>query len=43
MTIAHRVKTIMNCHDIIVFGKGAVLERGKFNQLERYKKYQKEM
>lgn len=37
MTIAHRVRTIMNCDEIYVLEKGCILERGKFRDLQRYK------
>lgn len=37
ITIAHRVRTIMNCDEIFVLEKGRILERGQFFQLQRYK------
>lgn len=37
VTIAHRVRTIMNCDEIYVLEKGCILERGKFRDLQRYK------
>lgn len=37
VTIAHRVKTIMNCDEIYVLDKGCILERGRFGDLQRYR------
>ncbi len=37
MTIAHRAKTIMNSDIIYVLNKGTVEEKGKFNELKRFK------
>ncbi len=37
MTIAHRAKTIMNSDIIYVLSKGTVEEKGKFNELKRFK------
>ena len=37
ITIAHRVRTIMNCDEIFVLENGRILERGQFFQLQRYK------
>lgn len=37
VTIAHRVRTIMNCDEIYVLEKGRIREKGKFHQLQRYK------
>jgi len=39
LTIAHRVKTIMNCEQIFVLEKGKIAEKGKFSELVRYKDY----
>lgn len=39
ITVAHRVKTIMNSDMIYVFAKGHIAESGKFNQLSMYKNY----
>lgn len=36
ITIAHRVKTIKNCQQIIVMQAGKVLEQGKFRELKRF-------
>lgn len=40
MTIAHRAKTIMNSDIIYVLSKGKVEEKGKFNELKRFKDHQ---
>jgi ATP-binding cassette, subfamily B (MDR/TAP), member 1 len=37
ITIAHRVKTIMNSQQIVVMRDGRVQEQGLFGQLERFK------
>lgn len=37
ITIAHRVKTIMNCKHIFVFEAGRVQEQGAFKDLQRFK------
>jgi ABC-type bacteriocin/lantibiotic exporter with double-glycine peptidase domain len=37
MTIAHRAKTIMNADIIYVLNKGKIEEKGKFNELKRFK------
>jgi ATP-binding cassette, subfamily B (MDR/TAP), member 1 len=37
ITIAHRVKTIMNSDQIFVMDAGKVLEEGRFKDLERFK------
>ena len=37
LTIAHRVKTIMNADSIYVLGPGRVIERGKFKELQRFR------
>lgn len=37
MTIAHRAKTIMNADIIYVLNKGKIEEKGKFNDLKRFK------
>jgi hypothetical protein len=37
MTIAHRAKTIMNADIIYVLSKGKIEEKGKFNELKRFK------
>ena len=37
LTIAHRVKTIMNSDTIFVLKSGNLLESGKFTSLERFK------
>ena len=39
ITIAHRVGTIMKSDIIYVIENGKVLEKGHFNQLERYRDY----
>lgn len=36
ITIAHRVRTIMNADQIFVLNKGGIAESGKFAQLQRY-------
>lgn len=36
ITIAHRVKTIMNCEHIAVLDGGKVAEQGRFRELRRY-------
>ena len=36
LTIAHRVKTIMNSDTIYVLKEGIVLEKGKFGELDRF-------
>ena len=36
ITIAHRVKTVMNSDVIFVIDKGRVLEQGRFQDLERF-------
>lgn len=43
ITVAHRVKTIMNSDMIYVFSKGGIAESGKFNQLSAFKNYQQEL
>jgi ABC-type multidrug transport system fused ATPase/permease subunit len=30
ITIAHRVKTIMDCDEVFVFDNGGLVEKGKF-------------
>jgi len=42
ITVAHRVKTIMNSDMIYVFDKGGISEKGKFNQLKMFKNYKEE-
>ena len=37
LTIAHRVKTIMDSDSIFVLKSGSLLESGKFNSLDRFK------
>ena len=37
LTIAHRVKTVMNANKIFVLQSGKVLESGRFKELERFK------
>ena len=37
ITIAHRVKTIMHCDQIVVLDKGNIIEQGKFRELQRFK------
>lgn len=37
LTIAHRVKTVMNANRIFVLQGGKVLEAGRFKELERFK------
>lgn len=37
ITVAHRVKTIMNSDLIYVFDKGGISDKGKFNELTRFK------
>lgn len=39
ITVAHRVKTIMNSDMIYVFSKGGIAERGKFKDLSMFKNY----
>lgn len=39
ITVAHRVKTIMNSDLIYVFSKGGIAEKGKFSELSMYKNY----
>lgn len=42
ITVAHRVKSIMNCEVIYVLEKGRIVEKGKFKDLERYKDFKDE-
>lgn len=37
ITIAHRVKTVMNSDNIFVIADGRVLESGRFQDLSRFK------
>ena len=37
ITIAHRVKTIMNCDQIFVLDSGKVVEEGRFKDLNRFR------
>ena len=37
LTIAHRVKTIMNAHRILVLNQGTLEEVGLFHELKRFK------
>lgn len=39
VSIAHRVKTIMNADQIFVLHEGSLMENGKFNDLNRFKGY----
>ena len=39
ITIAHRVKAIMNCDEIYVFENGKTVQHGKFTELERFKDF----
>lgn len=39
ITVAHRVKTIMNSDLIYVFDKGGIKESGKFNEISMFKNY----
>ncbi len=39
ITVAHRVKTIMNSEMIYVFDKGGISEKGKFRELSISKNY----
>ena len=39
MTVAHRVKTIMDSDMIFVFDKGGVKEKGKFSEISHFKNY----
>lgn len=39
ITVAHRVKTIMNSDLIYVFDKGGISQKGKFQQLSMFKHY----
>lgn len=39
ITVAHRVKTIMNSGIIYVLDKGGILESGKFKELSMFKNY----
>jgi ATP-binding cassette subfamily B (MDR/TAP) protein 1 len=37
LTIAHRIKTIMNANRIFVLSAGTIEESGKFRELKRFK------
>lgn len=39
ITVAHRVKTIMNSDMIYLFDKGGIAEKGKFNEISKFKNY----
>jgi ABC-type multidrug transport system fused ATPase/permease subunit len=39
VTVAHRIETIRKSDVIYVVDKGEVVEKGKFNELHRYKEY----
>lgn len=39
ITVAHRVKTIMNSEMIYIFDKGGISEKGKFRELSISKNY----
>jgi len=39
ITVAHRVKTIMNSDLIYVFDKGGISDKGKFHELTRFKSH----
>ena len=39
VSIAHRVKTIMNSDQIFVMKEGRLIERGKFKELARFRGY----
>ena len=36
VTVAHRVKTIMNSDIVYVIDRGQIVEKGEFNKLKRY-------
>ena len=37
ITVAHRVKTIMNSDTIYLFNKGGIAEKGKFHEISKFK------
>jgi ATP-binding cassette subfamily B protein len=37
LTIAHRLKTIIDCDQIVVMGEGKLLEQGRFSELKKFK------
>lgn len=39
ITIAHRIKTITNSNEIFVMHEGSLVERGRFENLQRFRGY----